>query len=200
MASLRHQHCPHCGSDQVAEIVYGLPSADILDEGAQGRVVLGGCSVSTDDPTHACRACGSEWTASDDPRSTMMRQRFAEYFAHWSIELPPGAEAARARGTIHKKGWTIRYRFDSEDGDTFLEFYATHRMTNDRHVKITSLGEDEHLDAIDGMIVYDPKTPGSEEKARERNRKHNEAVVAELERKNLYPAGDINAFLRTGGR
>ena len=53
----------------------------------------------------------------------------------WKIELPPGAEDTGDRGTIFKAGWTINYLF-GHDGEKYIEFYATHRMTNDRRHRI----------------------------------------------------------------
>jgi len=53
--------CPKCGSDSVLLIVYGLPGPDLMEEGRAGRVVLGGCVITGEDPTHACRECGVRW-------------------------------------------------------------------------------------------------------------------------------------------
>jgi hypothetical protein len=50
--------CPHC-HEQIMRvpIVYGLPTAELGEEGARGEVVLGGCVVSANDPEWACPKC-----------------------------------------------------------------------------------------------------------------------------------------------
>lgn len=53
--------CSQCGQDAVVPIVYGLPGHQLMASAARGDVVLGGCEIEQDQPTHACKACGSEW-------------------------------------------------------------------------------------------------------------------------------------------
>ena len=55
--------CPKCGSEKVAGILYGLPS---FDEGLErrlnaGEVVLGGCTITDDDPLWHCLDCQHRW-------------------------------------------------------------------------------------------------------------------------------------------
>ncbi|MCC9604981.1 hypothetical protein LOC68_25260 [Blastopirellula sp. JC732] len=54
--------CPKCGSTRIADVLYGLP--DFSDELQQdldaGKIVLGGCCVTGDDPVWRCRECGLE--------------------------------------------------------------------------------------------------------------------------------------------
>ena len=62
--------CPECGSNNIAEILWGLPAftdelKKCLDE---GKVVLGGCCISDDDPRYQCNEC----------MSTFGRSEFAE--------------------------------------------------------------------------------------------------------------------------
>ena len=70
--------------------------------------------------------------------SGAIEERFAEYFANWDIRLPEDATQLEEPGLIQEGGWTIRYVFDDDAGGSYLEFYATHRMTNDRRVRIYS--------------------------------------------------------------
>lgn len=51
--------CPECGSSNVAEILWGLPSFtdELQKELAEGKVVLGGCCVDYDDPEYECNDC-----------------------------------------------------------------------------------------------------------------------------------------------
>lgn len=57
----RPEKCPNCNRRSVATILYGLPAFDPkLDQDLRaGRVILGGCCVSDDDPAWQCNKCGS---------------------------------------------------------------------------------------------------------------------------------------------
>jgi hypothetical protein len=72
-------------------------------------------------------------------------------------------------------------------------------MTNDRHVRIWADDHVDHLDASNEFFAYDPEAPGSKEAAEEEYLRHNQVVARQLRDRGLYPDGDINAFLRTGG-
>lgn len=113
---------------------------------------------------------------------TNIEEIFAEYFAHWGIKLPPDAIAMKQPGTIHKAGWTIRYVFYED----CLDYYATHRMTNERHVRIHADGHSESLDSRREFVVY-PKDADEEArlKAKEDYQAHNQAVYAKLREKGL---------------
>lgn len=124
-------------------------------------------------------------------------ERFAEYFANWGIRLPAGAIQRKEPGAILQDGWTIHYVFGSESGDFYLEFYATHRMTNDRRQRIYRSGETRSLDALETMYGFDSKIPGDRERAERKNRERNVRVAEELNALGLYPSGNINAYLAT---
>ena len=51
--------CPVCGSGKVAPILYGLPNfTDELNRALdEGRVALGGCVITDDDPAWKCLSC-----------------------------------------------------------------------------------------------------------------------------------------------
>lgn len=51
--------CPTCGSRGVL-IVYGMPGPDLFEAAERGELLLGGCVVTDDNPTHGC-AAGHEW-------------------------------------------------------------------------------------------------------------------------------------------
>jgi hypothetical protein len=180
--------CPLCGRREAVEIVYGLPDHEGVAVAERGEIVLGGCVVAPDDPTVQCRSCGSTWSIGPETSASAISEKFADYFRNWDIRLPLGAEPASSRGEIHKAGWLIRYRFDFEGGEKFLEFYATHRMTNDRRLRIYESGRTESKETIHGFMVT-----GREEQYRA----HNRRVAQELRELGLYPEGDINAYLRT---
>lgn len=52
--------CPACGSDRIADILYGYPAfSDKLEEEIKkGHIVLGGCIVTGNDPAWKCLKCG----------------------------------------------------------------------------------------------------------------------------------------------
>jgi len=53
--------CPACGSRSVVPIVYGFPASKLAKDAKNGRIVLGGCSVSEGDPTQTCLDCDHHW-------------------------------------------------------------------------------------------------------------------------------------------
>lgn len=59
--------CLYCYQGVLKPIIYGYPSGDLLTD---PNVIIGGCSITLDDPTYACGDCGSYFW--DDGRS----QRF----------------------------------------------------------------------------------------------------------------------------
>ena len=74
---------------------------------------------------------------------------FAGTFESWDIQLPSGAAALKLPGKITQAGWNIRYIF----GEDYLDYYAEHRMTDPRHVRIHSDGRCESLGAPRDMYV-----------------------------------------------
>jgi len=57
---IRKPHkCPECSSTRIADILYGLPAwSQELDEDLKsGKLVLGGCCITEDDPKWQCADC-----------------------------------------------------------------------------------------------------------------------------------------------
>jgi hypothetical protein len=52
--------CPHCGSDRVIPIMYGLPIPDLVAAEERGEVILAGCVIGEDAPAFHCSACGRD--------------------------------------------------------------------------------------------------------------------------------------------
>lgn len=73
---------------------------------------------------------------------------FNDTFAPWQIRLPPDAVEQRRRGKIIQGGWAIWYLFGSDETGEYLDYYASHRMTNDRHVRTYADGRCESLPSI----------------------------------------------------
>ena len=73
---------------------------------------------------------------------------FSRDFSHWAIQLPPQDVAQRQRGRINHEGWAIWYLFGADEHGEYLDYYAAHRMTDDRHVRIYASGERDDLPTI----------------------------------------------------
>ncbi len=80
-----------------------------------------------------------------------IERQFALAFAHWKIVLPPHDVANRRRGKIVKSGWAIWYLFGSGTKGEYLDYYASHRMTSDEHVRLRETGEREYLPTLSEM-------------------------------------------------
>ena len=114
---------------------------------------------------------------------------FNACFANWGIELPQDAAATRQRGKVVQAGWTVWWLFDADEKGEYLDFYAMHRMTNDRHERIYGDGTAVGLETMRDMrkVSNDP-----EEDARLETEfwEHNERVNRELEAKGFGLQGD----------
>lgn len=56
--------CPRCGSSNVCEILYGMPTSEAFELEEQGKIILGGCDIVMDDmpmPDYGCLDCKFEW-------------------------------------------------------------------------------------------------------------------------------------------
>jgi hypothetical protein len=79
-----------------------------------------------------------------------------------------------------------------------LEYYAGHRMTNDRHVLIWADGYRQHLDAIKGFIVWNPNVPGSREAVERAARERDGAIRRYLRDRGIYPGSGIHGYAGIG--
>ncbi len=54
--------CPSCGSDDIGEIVYGMPTPELAesDEVRTGKIILGGCCEAVGAPKYKCNDCGAD--------------------------------------------------------------------------------------------------------------------------------------------
>lgn len=55
--SSRPKYCPNCGKKTIAEIIWGMPFSADMEMEKTGKVIIGGCIVSDNDPTWRCRSC-----------------------------------------------------------------------------------------------------------------------------------------------
>ncbi len=59
--------CPLCGSPNLRQYVFGLPTAEAFDS---SKYILGGCEFSSHDPKWGCIDCGAKFFKGDDPWET----------------------------------------------------------------------------------------------------------------------------------
>ena len=60
-----------------------------------------------------------------------IKEIFDQRFQSWEIQLPGADLEQRRKGTLRDQGWTINYRFDSDGTQEYIQYFASHRMTND---------------------------------------------------------------------
>ena len=53
--------CPKCGSAKALPISYGFPSAEMLKDAQEGKIVLGGCVIREGAPIWQCAECSHKW-------------------------------------------------------------------------------------------------------------------------------------------
>ncbi len=132
-----------------------------------------------------------------------IQKRFREEFSHWNIELPEEDVRQRRRGKIVEQGWAIWYLFGSDERGEYLDYYASHRMTSDRHIRIREDGTEEYLPTVSSMR---PASRDPEEDARlaAEHFAENRRVSRMLEEKGFGIEGDepfsigINRYLALG--
>lgn len=129
-----------------------------------------------------------------------IQSRFDETFSHWNIFLPPEDVANRGRGKIVKGGWAIWYLFGSNERGEYLDYYASHRMTSDRHVRIYAGGEQESLPTIQSMCLAS-QDPEEDARLKAEHYADNQRVAQMLQAKGFAIEGDepggvqINRYL-----
>ena len=107
---------------------------------------------------------------------------FAKTFETWDIQLLRDATTLRQPGKIMQAGWIIRYVF----GEDHLDYYAEHRMTNPRHVRLHPDGRSESLAAPRDMyVVPGDADEAARQKAKEDFYAYNRRVHSELRAKGL---------------
>ena len=133
-----------------------------------------------------------------------IEESFNRDFANFDIRLPTGAVAARQGGRIVTGGWTIWYTFGSDGETEYLDYYASHRMTNDRHIRLYADGREERLETMrEGYVV--PEDPEEAARAKADAYAHNKAVRRMLDEKGFTLDDDVhgsvlvNHWLLTGG-
>ncbi len=124
-----------------------------------------------------------------------LRQRFNRHFENWEIELPIDATLTEDVWFIVQKGWTIwtRVGIDADANRKYLDYYAVHRMTNDRHLRLYSDGSREHLPSMRDWILYSADASKKEkEAAKAEFYKYNQNVQKLLDEKGFVMTKDAH--------
>ena len=133
----------------------------------------------------------AEFGRSRDPGPSLRRieEHFGQSFQAWRIQLPREAVENRQRGTIVQAGWTIWFLFGSDESGEYLDYYSTHRMTSDSHVRIHEDGRVESLESLWEMRRTSDD-PAEAERLEDEFWEHNEQVARVLEAKGFGLQGD----------
>jgi len=102
---------------------------------------------------------------------------FDEQFAAWEITLPADSLDERQGGSMVKHGWAINYQYGTADGIDYLEYFASHRMTNDTLNRIYTVGREELLGYCQVFFEAD------NEQAEQDYFEHNREFYAEVKRR-----------------
>jgi hypothetical protein len=170
----------------------------LSDHGKTARAVSGMNSVRSME--------GSLLMVDDDPASVPgdVASQFRNHFLDWKIRLPAKDLKARRPGRLHKAGWAIWYLFGRDERGEYVDYYASHRMTEDSHVRLRSGICSEHLPVIFGMRRVSPD-PDEDARWEAAHMARNREIARMLDAKGFGVRGDepggvlINRFLRLGG-
>lgn len=132
-----------------------------------------------------------------------IESKFNERFASWGIVLPYDEVMARRCGKIIKSGWIIWFLFGEDSSGEYLDYYSSHRMAGDNHIRIHADGSEKALPSIcpARSASLDPVKDAEYEKAFFRE---NQEVSEMLRTKGFGLEGDefmgsqINRLLSTG--
>ena len=84
----------------------------------------------------------------------MIESTFAKSFAHWDITLPEEDIKDKRNGHIQSEGWLIQYCFGKDENGEYLDYYATHKMTDDSHIRIYADGTQETLPTLSRPLQH----------------------------------------------
>ena len=125
----------------------------------------------------------------------IIKDRFDLAFRRWEIKLPAQDLLARQRGTIVRSGWVIWYLFGQNLKGEYMDYYAAHRMTNDRHVRLYFDGTAERLPTPQELCVV-PKDPEKAAKNRAEFYAHNRRIAKLREEKGFIMPKNADPILR----
>ena len=103
-----------------------------------------------------------------------VKQVFEQKYAAWNLIFPIEPLQVAAHSTINNQGWTINFRYVLEGAEYCLEYFASHRMTNDTLNQIYADGREEVIGYCQEFYLADD--PQAEQGYFEHNRKFYEDV------------------------
>ena len=133
----------------------------------------------------------------------VLEREFNSIFEPFDICLPADFIASQESGRIVKGGWTVWFTFGKEGEADYLDYYASHRMTNDRHVRLHADGRRESLDVVESLHSV-PTDPKEADQAKEKFYARNRAVRRMLDKKgftldgHVHRSVSVNHYLLTG--
>jgi hypothetical protein len=108
---------------------------------------------------------------------------FKEYFDEFDLELP---KTLKEKGTIQQGGWSITYVLTREgDDQPALDFFAEHRLTNPRLIRIHPDGRVEEVASLQENFGFDPDVAGDQQRAEKEFQEHNDRFAKLLEERGL---------------
>lgn len=126
----------------------------------------------------------------------MIASLFAKRFAHWDITLPAENLRSLSPGHLEKGGWLIQFCFGNDVDGAYLDYYATHRMTDGSHIRLHENGTRTELESLHGFFVTS-EHPGEAARLEEEHLKTNRKIMDALVGKG-FSLFTINMALRTG--
>ena len=118
-----------------------------------------------------------------------IESHFNQRFRHWDIRLPPADLAQRRRGKLVAAGWVIWYLFGADEQGEYLDYYASHRLS-DEHRRLRANGGRECLPSLQWA-------PASAEDSEEAQRlvadcqAENQRIAALLAAKGFGPVDEV---------
>ena len=121
---------------------------------------------------------------------------FRADFKNWGLEIPPEALASREPGFIQAAGWLIQFTFGRDSRGEYLDYYASHRMTDDSHVRLYETGRRQRLASLAGMYVTN-SNPEEAKRLEEAYLRRNRRIASKLAAKG-FNKFSINMLLHAG--
>jgi DNA-directed RNA polymerase subunit RPC12/RpoP len=101
----RPDRCPQCGSQKIAEILYGfldVSAPEVRDDLDQGRAILGGCCPDAESKDWSCHACGHKW---GDLLTKRMQEFVRSYEEKDALEDDLAAQRGILEAIVRPDGW-----------------------------------------------------------------------------------------------
>ncbi|MEV0249081.1 hypothetical protein AB0H76_20935 [Nocardia sp. NPDC050712] len=86
-----HATCPRCGANGVP-IIYGFPSAAVMDKVEAGLAQMGGCVITGTEPRWACPACQNRWRTDTPGQPAQVARTDTPELRRTSPARPPAAD------------------------------------------------------------------------------------------------------------